>query len=190
MRAEQTVAYQPDEATLALAGFDHPAATITIRTEETDWTAQIGGNTADGLTYVWLPGAELLATFAPAVPEEILSLTPQDSLNRQVFPVAFDGLIDADVEFGGASKRVDFSQEGNAWDFYYALSTMRAEQLTDTQPAGNADVTITVHTTDPNETYVLSFQKYNEDFYSVRVLDSIQLVNKRDVEQLLKMLEA
>lgn len=189
MRAEETVAYQPDEATLAQAGFDHPAATITIRTEETDWTAQIGGTTADGLIYVWLPGAKLLATFAPAVPEELLNLTPQDSLNRQVFPVAFDELTFADVEFGGTSQRVDFSKEGSAWDFYYALSTMRAEQLTEAQPAGNADVTITVHTIDPNETYVLSFQKYNEDFYSVRVLDSIQLVNKRDVEQLLKLLE-
>ncbi len=190
MRAEETIAYKPDEATLAQAGFDHPAATIGIRTEEADWMAQIGGTTADGLTYVWLPGAKLLATFAPAVPEEILSLTPQDSLNRQVFPVAYDELTYADVESGGSSKRVDFSKESSAWDFYYALSTMRAEQLIETQPAGNADVTITVHTTDPNETYVLSFQKYNEDFYSVRVLDSIQLVNKRDVEQLLKILEA
>ncbi|MPM77347.1 hypothetical protein SDC9_124350 [bioreactor metagenome] len=104
--------------------------------------------------------------------------------------MAFDGLTYADVEFGGTSQRVDFSKEGSAWDFYYALSTMRAEQLTEAQPTGNADVTITVHTADPNETYVLSFQKYNEDFYSVRVLDSIQLVNKRDVEQLLKILEA
>ena len=190
MRAEETIAYRPDEATLSQAGLDQPAARIAIHTEATDWTAQIGGNTADGLTYVWLPGAKLLATFAPAVPEEILSLTPQDSLNRQVFPVEFDTLTYADVESGGASKRVDFSKEGYAWDFYYALYTMRAEQLTETQPAGNADVTITVHTTDPNETYVLSFRKYNEDFYSVSVLDSVQLVNKRDVEGLLKMLEA
>ena len=138
----------------------------------------------------WLPGTQLLATFAVTVPEEILSLTPQDSLNRQVFPVEFEGLTYADVEVDGTSKRVEFSQEGSAWDFYYALSTMRAEQLAKTQSAGNASVTITIHTTDPNETYVLSFHKENEDFYSVSVLDNIQLVNKRDIEQLLKILDS
>ncbi len=86
MRAEQTIAYQPDEATLAQAGFDHPAATLGIRTEETDWTAQIGGNTADGLTYVWLP-AQNLSPPSRLRYGRALSLTPQDSLNRQVFPV-------------------------------------------------------------------------------------------------------
>jgi len=190
MRAEETIAYRPDEATLSQAGFDHPFASIGIRTEAMDWTAQIGSKTANGLIYVWLSNAKLLATFAPAVPEDILSLTPQDSLNRQVFPVEFDGLTYADVEFNGVSKRIEFLQEGSAWDFYYALSTMRAEQLSGTQPAGNADVTITVYTADPNETYVLSFRKENEDFYSVSVLDSVQLVNKRDIEELLKIIEA
>jgi hypothetical protein len=190
MRAEETIAYQPDEATLSQYGFDQPLASIGIRYGEISWTAQIGGKTEDGLTYVWLPETKLIATFAPAVPEEILSLTPQDSLNRQVFPVEFEGLTYADVEVDGTSKRVEFSQEGSAWDFYYALSTMRAEQLAKTQSAGSASVTITIHTTDPNETYLLSFHKENEDFYSVRVLNSIQLVNKRDVEQLLKILES
>ena len=102
----------------------------------------------------------------------------------------FEGLTYADVEVDGTSKRVEFSQEGSAWDFYYALSTMRAEQLAKTQSAGYASVTITIHTTDPNETYVLSFHKENEDFYSVSVLDNIQLVNKRDIEQLLKILDS
>ena len=190
MRAEETIAYQPDEATLAQYGFDQPAAIISIRYGETSWTAQIGGYTENGLTYVWLPETQLIATFEPTVPEELLGLTPQDSLNRQVFPVEFDALTYADVEQNGSSKRVEFSKEGSAWDFYYALSTMRAEQLAKEQPAGNASVTITIHTTDPNETYVLSFEKYNEDFYSVSVLDSIQLVNKRDVEQLLKILDS
>lgn len=189
MRAEENIAYQPDEATLSQYGFDQPAAIIGIRYGETSWTAQIGGKTADGLTTVWLPKAKLLATFASAVPEELVSLTPQDSLNRQVFPVEFDALTYADVEVDGTGKRVEFSQEGSAWDFYYALSTMRAEQLATSQSAENASVTITIHTTDPNEAYVLSFHKENEDFYSVRVLDSIQLVNKRDVEQLLKILD-
>jgi hypothetical protein len=190
MRAEETIAYQPDEATLSRYGFDQPLASIGIRYGKTEWTAQIGSKTADGLTYVWLPGTQLLATFSSAVPEELASLTPQDSLNRQVFPVEFEGLTYADVESGGTSNRVDFSQEGSAWDFYYALSTMRAEQLATSQSTENASVTITIHTTDPSETYVLSFEKYNEDFYSVSVLDSVQLVNKRDVEQLLKILEA
>lgn len=190
MRAEETIAYQPDEATLFQYGFDQPLTSIGIRYGETEWTAQIGNKTDSGLTTVWLPGTQLLATFAVTVPEEILSLTPQDSLNRQVFPVEFEGLTYADVEVDGTSKRVEFSQEGSAWDFYYALSTMRAEQLAKTQSAGNASVTITIHTTDPNETYVLSFHKENEDFYSVSVLDNIQLVNKRDIEQLLKILDS
>ena len=190
MRAEQTVAYRPDAATLAQYGFDHPAATIELGYGETDWTAQIGNKAESGLYYVWLPGAELLATFAAAVPEKILSLTPQDSRNYQVFPVEFEGLIYAEVTFDQTSKRVDFSQDGNAWDFYYMLSTMRAERIAESQPAGEADVTIRVHTTDPNATYVLSFQKYNEDYYSVSVLGTIQLVNKRDIEELLKILEA
>ena len=190
MRAEETIAYQPDEATLTRYGFDQPLAIIGIRYGETEWTAQIGNNTENGLTTIWLPETQLLAAFAATVPEELVSLTPQDSLNRQVFPVEFDALTYADVEVDGTSKRVEFSQEGSAWDFYYALSTMRAERLATSQSAGTADVTITIHTTDPNETYVLSFHKENEDFYSVSVLDSIQLVNKRDVEQLLKILDA
>ena len=128
MRAEETIAYQPDEATLSQYGFDQPLASIGIHYGETSWTAQIGNNTNSGLTYVWLPETKLIATFQSTVPEEILSLTPQDSLNRQVFPVEFDALTYADVEVDGTSKRVDFSQEASAWDFYYALSTMRAEQ--------------------------------------------------------------
>lgn len=190
MRAEQTVAFRPDEATLAQYGFNNPAATIGFRYGETDWTAQIGNKTESGLYYVWLPGAKLLATFAAAVPEEIITLAPQDSRNLQVFPIAFEGLTYAEVTFNQTSKRVDFSQDGNAWDFYYMLSTMRAERIAETQPLGEADVMIRVHTTDPNATYVLSFQKYNEDYYSVSVLDTIQLVNKRDIEELLKILEA
>ena len=190
MRAEETIAYRPDEATLTRYGFDQPNAIIGIRYGETSWTAQIGGKTEDGLSYAWLPETKLIATFESTVPVELMSLTPQDSLNRQVFPVEFDALTYADVEHNGSSKQVEFSKEGSAWDFYYALSTMRAEQLSATQSAGNADVTITIYTTDPNETYVLSFRKENEDFYSVSVLDSVQLVNKRDVEQLLKIIDA
>jgi ABC-type glutathione transport system ATPase component len=92
-----------------------------------------------------------------------------------VFPVAFDGLIDADVEFGGASQRVDFSKWAAHWDFYYALSIDAGGNSSPRRSHRNADVTITVHTTDPNETYVLSFQKVQRRFYFVRVLDSIQL---------------
>ena len=102
----------------------------------------------------------------------------------------FGALTDAVVEYGEASKQVDFAQDGSAWDFYYALSNLRAERLAENQPAGDADVTITVHSTEPNVTYVLAFRKYNEDFYSTDFLGSIQLVNKRDVEELLNILGA
>ncbi len=190
MRAERTIAYRPDEATLAQYGLNNPAATVAIASGETRWTAQIGGRTQDGLYAVWQPEAKLLSAFEATMPEEILRLTPQDSGNRQVFPVAFEGLVDADVTSGETSRRVVFSKDDIAWDFYYTLSTMRAEQLAETQPAGDAQVTIAVHTADPNVTYTLAFRKYNEDFYSTELLGTVQLVNKRDVEKLLNMLEA
>ena len=190
MRAEETVSYRPDEAMLKQCGLSEPAATIRIEYGETSWTAQIGNKTEDGFYYIWLPEAELLSTFEAAVPEQILNLSPKDVVNLQVFPVEFGALTDAVVEYGEASKQVDFAQDGSAWDFYYALSNLRAERLAENQPAGDADVTITVHSTEPNVTYVLAFRKYNEDFYSTDFLGSIQLVNKRDVEELLNILGA
>jgi hypothetical protein len=43
---------------------------------------------------------------------------------------------------------------------------------------------------DPNVTYVIAFSKYNDDFYSTDFLGYVQLVNKRDVEELLSILQA
>lgn len=190
LRAEKTVAYRPDDATLAQYGLTAPAATIQIRFGETSWSAQIGSKTEDGLYAVWLPETNVIATFAAEVPEQLLGLKPEDVLNLQVFPVEFKRLTYAEVEQGGLAKRVDFKQNGSTWDFYYALSTLRAERLAETQPAGTADATITVYTTDPDVTYVLAFRKYNEDYYSTDFLGSIQLVNKRAVEELLNILGA
>jgi hypothetical protein len=39
-------------------------------------------------------------------------------------------------------------------------------------------------------TYILAFKKYNDDFYSTSFLGYGQLVNKRDVEELLNILQA
>lgn len=190
MRAESCVAYKPDVETLAEYGLDSPSATIGISYGGADWTAQIGNRTEDGFYCVWLPDNGVICTFEAAVPERILTVTTQDCVNRVVFPVAFENLTVVEVTFGGETKRLDFREYGKAWDFYYALSSMRAEQIADADSAGDADVTVTVYTTDPNVTYVLAFRKYNEDFYSTGLFGYVQLVNKRDVEELLNIPDA
>jgi len=190
LRAEKCVAYKPDAAILTECGFDRPAAVIGVSYNNTDWTAQIGNKADDGFYYVYLPDANIICTFEAAVPEQILGITAQDYRNRAVFPVSYENLTYAEVTFGGETKRLEFKAYGKAWDFYYKLSTMRAEQLDDSEPAGNADVTVTVYTTDPNVNYELAFQKFNEDFYRTDLFGYGQLVNKRDMESLLSIVDA
>jgi len=189
MRAVDCVAYKPDAATLSGCGFDQPAAVIGVSYNDTNWTAQIGNKTDDGKYYGFLPETGVICTFEASVPEQILGISAQDCRNRAVFPVSYENLTYAEVKFGGETKRLNFQEYGKAWDFYYKLSTMRAEQLDDSEPAGNADVTVTVYTTDSNVNYELAFQKVNEDFYRTDLFGYGQLVNKRDIEELLSILD-
>jgi len=189
MRANDCVAYKPDAATLSGYGFDQPAAVIGISFNDTNWTAQIGNQTDDGFYFVYLPETGMISTFEAAIPEQIRGISAQNYRNRAVFPVSYERLTHAEVSIGGETKRLDFQEYGKAWDFYYKLFTMRAEQLDDSEPAGNADVTVTIFTTTPNVNYELSFQKFNEDFYRTDLFGYGQLVNKRDIEELLSILD-
>jgi hypothetical protein len=190
MRAAACVGYKPDAAALASYGLDEPSATVAISYDGGEITAQIGNQNEDGFYYVWLPDSGTVCTFEAATPEMLIKTGEVDCINRQVFPVEFDGLTAAVVEAGGTAVQLDFDEDGKAWDFYYSLSSMRAEGLAETEPAGEADVVVTVHTADPGVTYILAFKKYNDDFYSTSFLGYGQLVNKRDVEELLNILQA
>lgn len=189
MRAEECVAYKPDTATLAGCGFDQPAAVIGVSYNDKNWTAQIGNKTDDGKYYAYLPEVGVISTFEASVPEQILGISAQNCLNRAVFPVSYENLTYAEAKYGGEIQRLNFQEYGKAWDFYYKLSTMRAEQLDDSEPVGNADVTITVYTSNPNVNYVIAFRKLNEDFYRTDMFGYGQLVNKRDIEELLSILD-
>ena len=190
MRAEECVCYKPDAAALASYGFTEPAAIVGISYDGGELTAQIGSKNEEGLYYVWLPDTGLVCTFEATVPELLIKTGEEDCINRQVFPVEYAGLTYAEVDAGGTVSQLNFEEYGNAWDFYYALSTMRAEGLAEASTEGSADVVITAHTADPDVTYVITFSEYNDDFYSTDFLGYVQLVNKRDVEELLNILQA
>jgi hypothetical protein len=190
MRAQECVSYKPDAATLESYGLAKPTVTVGVTYEGGELTAQIGNKNADGLYYVWLPESKLVYTFEASVPELLMDTVSRDCVNRQVFPVEYSELKYAEVKAGGATVRLNFEDYGKAWDFYYALSSMRAEGIADKNASGEADVVVTAYTADQNTTHVIAFKKYNDDFYSTDFLGYVQLVNKRDVEDLLNILQA
>lgn len=190
MRAQECVSYKPDAAALESYGLAKPAVTVGVTYDGGELTAQIGNKNGDGLYYVWLPDSKLVYTFEASVPELLMDTVSGDCVNRQVFPVDYSELKYAEVKAGGVAVRLNFEEYGKAWNFYYALSSMRAEGFADENASGDADVVVTAYKADKNATYVIAFKKYNEDFYSTDFLGYVQLVNKRDVEELLNILQA
>ncbi|NLT98869.1 MAG: DUF4340 domain-containing protein [Christensenellaceae bacterium] len=190
MRPTVCVAYKPDEQTMAACGLDAPAATAVISYGGGSLTVHVGSQSEDGQYYAWLPDRKVVYAFDPQTPELLADTDAGDYMNRQVFPVGYSRLTYATVEHGGDSVRLDFKEYGKAWDFYYALTSLRAEGIAHEQPAGDADVRITAYTEDPQVTYTVVFRKYDDDFYSTDFLGYIQLVNKRDIQGLLSILGA
>jgi hypothetical protein len=190
MRPAVSVAYKPDEETLAAYGLDAPAAKVEITYGGGSLTVHVGSQGEDGQYYAWLPDRKVVYAFEPQTPELLTDIGAEDYVNRQVFPVEYSRLTYATVEHGGAKVRLDFKEYGKAWDFYYALTSLRAEGIAEGQPAGDADVRITAYSEDPQVTYAAAFKKHDDDFYSTDFLGYIQLVNKRDIEGLLSILGA
>jgi hypothetical protein len=190
MRPTVGVAYKPDDDTLAAYGLDVPAATAVITHSSGSLSVHVGSQSEVGQYHVWLPDRGLVYAFEPQMPQLLADAEAGDYVNRQVFPVGYSKLTYAAVDVGGAMDRLEFKEYGKAWDFYYALASLRAEGIAKEQPARDADLRITVYTEDPQVTYAVVFKKYNDDFYSTDFLGYIQLVNKRDIEGLLSILEA
>lgn len=188
MRPASCVSYKPDENDIEAFGLKEPACTISIGYKSGRLTIQIGRKNEDGLYAVWLPDTKLVYAMEPQIPEALLQYRQQDFLNRYVFLLQYAEIASIQVDSGAVSKSIDFADENTAWDFYYALSAMRAEGFADEAEPDTGGVVLTVSMKETNVVHTLSFAAYNEDFYSVRFMDdNIRLVNRRDVERLLSL---
>jgi hypothetical protein len=191
MRPVKCLSYLPDEKALEAFGLSKPACVAEVKYSGGDTIVQIGQKNEDGQYSVYLPNSKLIYTFEPDVPEALIQYKQADCMNRYVFLMDYSEITSVQIDGEGVSKRIDFTDRDTAWDFYYALSTMRAEDFADEALPTSGDIVLTVNTDDPKTTYTLSFSKYDENFYSVCFMDSmIKLVNKRNVENLLSVVKS
>ena len=188
MQPAACVSYRPGGDDIESYGLTEPACTVSVGYDGGERIVRIGQKNEDGQYAVYLPDSQLVYAVDPDAPEALLQYRQPDCLNRYVFLVDYSAIASVRVEGGAVSGDIDFTDGDAGWDFYYALSTMRAEGFADEAGTDNEGIVLTVYTKDPETIYTLNFTKYNEDFYSVSFMDdSIKLVNKRDVENLLSL---
>jgi len=190
MQPAECVSYKSDDRGLEIYGLKEPACTINIEYNGDAISVLIGRKSEDGQYAVCLPDKNVVYDVDPKAPDALLGYRQQDCLNRYVFLLNYSEIASVKVESGAVSQVVDFADRDGAWDFYYALSNMRAEGFAEEALSDDGEVVLTVNTGDTDTVYTLRFAQYDENFYSVSFMDdNIKLVNKRDVQRLLSLVQ-
>ncbi len=188
MQPAECVSYEPDDSTFELYGLKDPACTVNIEYNGGALNVLIGRKDQDGRYAVSLPDKGVVYAVDSEAPDALLGYRQQDCLNRYVFLLDYSDIASVKVENGTVSQVIDFADRDAAWDFYYALSNMRAEGFADEALSDGGDVVLTVNMGDTDTVNTLRFARYDENFYSVSFMDdNIKLVNKRDVERLVSL---
>ena len=184
MQPAKCVSYKPDDSAFELYGLKEPACTVNIEYNGGALTVLIGRKDEDGRYAVSLPDKNVVYAVDSEAPDALLGYRQQDCLNRYVFLLDYSEIASVKVESGTVSQIIDFADRDAAWDFYYALSNMRAEGFADEALSDDGDIVLTVNMGDTGTVYTLRFARYDENFYSVSFMDdNIKLVNKRDVQR-------
>ncbi len=186
LKAEECLCYMPDEMTLERYGLKEYAAKAELAYGARSVSAVIGADISDERVAVYLPNNNLICAYSKQDIEPFLRASAEECRNKMLFPAEFSLLEGARIELEGSSKSFDFADIEDSWDFYYKLSTIQADAFADAMPEVS-EKTVRITVSMRSGDYVIELVKYDEEFYAADHFGYVQLINKRDVEQLLSI---
>ena len=185
LKATESLVYAPDDMTLERYSIGEASVVLTAK-DGRKAQVRFGKSVSDGSVIGYIVETDLICAFKEQDTLAITAAKKDDFLNRVLLPVAYSEDGSAEITAYGKTVKYDFSDYESCWDFYYKLSTIRADAFAKEMPLGS-DVKVTVKA--GGEEFEINLVKYNSDFYAADVLGTVKLINKRDVEELLTIAE-